>query len=102
MWGSVIFLREVGWLGGSCTTQVSVPPGPGRDKNTYFLLPLSTPEQHGVEKAAWGWHFTHLGPTSVIHRWVVDLPLYVLVCLHILTLEVLSSSHCTAACANYT
>lgn len=55
-----------------------------------FLFPLPPLEQHGVAKAACGRHFTHLGPSSAIHGWVVDLPLRV--CFHTLTLEVLRSS----------
>lgn len=51
---------------------------PGREARTpFFLFPLPLLEQRGVAKAAWGRHFTHLGPSSAIHRWVVDLPLRV-------------------------
>lgn len=76
--------RGVRWspvncLGRSYTvTQDPGPPVPWeRGEDILFLFPLPLLEQHGVAKAAWGRHFTQLGPSSAIHRWVVDLPLRV-------------------------
>lgn len=72
-------------------TQDSAPLEPWERQEHLLLLPIPSPEQLSVLKAAWGRYFTHLRPTSVLDKWVVDLPLRFHVCFH--------TAH--GACENY-